>query len=700
MSIPSQDFERIWAAATQECPPQPMGAAGQLVQSIADLLDVDQVEHSSIDPAAFFLVDFSSLGFIGMDLNLLAVLHIPTDDSVAEVQYRLLADFSHMVNITGFCFFIYLTDHPLPHRPEVPPSLRPIFLTRSDLVDLFASRLPQAVLFQIIRRQVPLERMCPFDTTTEAHTDTFRGRRRELDRLVHDLNTSFLISGGRRIGKTSLLKRAYHILRTHRHYRSSQDQRERVFYLNCLTWGDWRDCCIRLAHVIDPRSETRIETGTRNVSYMLQRRSHSAQRPLLLFFDELDAVVDQDGNIGWKFLSVLAEAVSMGWIRVVFAGYRSVARLNTEYRTHPNHQADQTQSNPFQGKLASLFLEPLSRVETHSLLSEPFRSLDIPLREEHSLLERIWQTTNGNPWIVQFYGERLFRLACERSSPEILLQDLDQVESGFELHDLLLAHFLDNTLENGKPMHIERLCAYLLSTNESDSYWAEGDFLTACRRVIQNVVFDDVHSALRTLTQTGILGYTRGHYSFTLPVVKQAIKSTFPEIKAILPVAPEPSATVVVEQTKAPRVFLVHGRNETVRERVARFLENVGIAPVILCEQPNEGRTIIEKVIDYSDVPFAVVLLTADDVGRLASAADDMTRPRVRQNVLFELGYFIGKLGRKSVCALYEPTVEIPSDYNGVLFLELDNQGAWQLSLARELDAAGFEVDMKKVLRR
>jgi predicted nucleotide-binding protein len=97
------------------------------------------------------------------------------------------------------------------------------------------------------------------------------------------------------------------------------------------------------------------------------------------------------------------------------------------------------------------------------------------------------------------------------------------------------------------------------------------------------------------------------------------------------------------------------------KESVARFLEKLDLRPIILHEQPNKGRTVIEKFEAHSDVGFAVVLLTPDDVGGLASSPDKLSR-RARQNVILELGYFIGKLGRAKVCALYKEGVEIPSD--------------------------------------
>jgi predicted nucleotide-binding protein len=97
-------------------------------------------------------------------------------------------------------------------------------------------------------------------------------------------------------------------------------------------------------------------------------------------------------------------------------------------------------------------------------------------------------------------------------------------------------------------------------------------------------------------------------------------------------------------------------------------------------------------------VGFAVILLTADDRGGVKGAEYEKQQPRARQNVIFEFGYFIGKLGRNRVCALYAKGVEIPSDYSGVIYLELDDRGAWRLELAKELKAAQLPIDMNNAL--
>jgi predicted nucleotide-binding protein len=145
------------------------------------------------------------------------------------------------------------------------------------------------------------------------------------------------------------------------------------------------------------------------------------------------------------------------------------------------------------------------------------------------------------------------------------------------------------------------------------------------------------------------------------------------------------------------RVFVVHGHDDGIKESVARFLGKLELEPIVLHEQPNRGRTIIEKFEDHSDVAFAVVLFTPDDVGYPAS---DLTqaKPRARQNVVLELGFFMAALGRDRVCVLYTSGVEVPSDYSGVLYQELDTQGAWRFRLAGEIKAAGIDIDLNKAV--
>lgn len=141
--------------------------------------------------------------------------------------------------------------------------------------------------------------------------------------------------------------------------------------------------------------------------------------------------------------------------------------------------------------------------------------------------------------------------------------------------------------------------------------------------------------------------------------------------------------------SSSQKVFLVHGRDDQWTETVNMFVSEAGMDVVVLREQPGGARTIIEKLEANSDVGFAIVLLTADDQGGLAG---DALRPRARQNVVFELGYFIGLISRSRVVALLEPDVEVFSDIAGVQYIELDSEERWKSMLKRELKHAGLSV--------
>jgi len=146
------------------------------------------------------------------------------------------------------------------------------------------------------------------------------------------------------------------------------------------------------------------------------------------------------------------------------------------------------------------------------------------------------------------------------------------------------------------------------------------------------------------------------------------------------------------------RVFIVHGHDNATKESVARLLEKLGLEPVILHEKPNAGRAIIEKFEEYSEeVAFAIVLLTPDDIA-ISNTDHNARIPRARQNVILELGYFIGKLGRNKVCALKKEGVEIPSDYHGVLYIDIDTEDAWKTKIAQELIQAKVSIKLEGIL--
>ena len=140
------------------------------------------------------------------------------------------------------------------------------------------------------------------------------------------------------------------------------------------------------------------------------------------------------------------------------------------------------------------------------------------------------------------------------------------------------------------------------------------------------------------------------------------------------------------------KVFIVHGHDGELKQSVARIIEKQGIEAIILSEQANQGRTIIEKFEDYSDVDGAICLFTSDDIGKAKNNSVDM--PRARQNVVLETGYFMGKLGRNHIVILADEGIELPSDLSGVVYTNTAN---WQIDLLKELKAIGYMVDFNKL---
>ena len=145
------------------------------------------------------------------------------------------------------------------------------------------------------------------------------------------------------------------------------------------------------------------------------------------------------------------------------------------------------------------------------------------------------------------------------------------------------------------------------------------------------------------------------------------------------------------------KVFIVHGHDDAAKQEMARTLEKGGFEAVILHEQPDKGKTIIEKLLDNMyTVSFAVVLYTECDKGGAKEEPFEKQRYRARQNVVFEHGLLIAKLGRDHVCALVKGNVEYPSDIAGVVYVPMDPNGGWKTQLAKNMIAVGLNVDLNK----
>jgi predicted nucleotide-binding protein len=171
---------------------------------------------------------------------------------------------------------------------------------------------------------------------------------------------------------------------------------------------------------------------------------------------------------------------------------------------------------------------------------------------------------------------------------------------------------------------------------------------------------------------------------------------------------PKQSKTGISEKKPLSKdIFIVHGHSEEMKQTVARVVTKLGLNPIILHEQANEGRTIIDKFeFNAENIQFAIILLSGDDLAAsvkdLEGVKDGNVRERLekraRQNVVFEMGYFAGRLGRNKLFYLLQDGVSKPGDLDGLVYTPYDAVGAWRFELVKELKACGYDVDANRII--
>lgn len=184
------------------------------------------------------------------------------------------------------------------------------------------------------------------------------------------------------------------------------------------------------------------------------------------------------------------------------------------------------------------------------------------------------------------------------------------------------------------------------------------------------------------------------HYSSTAKTINQnGLKALLNHIELIEALINADTRSDLVSSNsdkykeQKDKVFIVHGRDELTRSDVELLLHRIDVEPIILSFQANQGLTLIDKFEKYADVRYAIVLLTPDDFGGLEGT--NTTNLRARQNVIFELGYFYGKLGRSNVCIIMKSDIEVPSDIQGIVYTRFVNKlDEIKSEIYRELTAA------------
>jgi predicted nucleotide-binding protein len=148
-----------------------------------------------------------------------------------------------------------------------------------------------------------------------------------------------------------------------------------------------------------------------------------------------------------------------------------------------------------------------------------------------------------------------------------------------------------------------------------------------------------------------------------------------------------------IKRVSGNTVFIIHGHDGYLKTQVQLLLQRAGVNSIVLHEQPDMGRNIIEKLIEETDkANYAIALLSPDEELKDGSK-------RARQNVILEIGYFLGKLDKSRVKLVKKGDTEIPSDLSGILYENYDEAGSWKIKLCKDLQAAGIFVDLEAVIK-
>jgi len=185
---------------------------------------------------------------------------------------------------------------------------------------------------------------------------------------------------------------------------------------------------------------------------------------------------------------------------------------------------------------------------------------------------------------------------------------------------------------------------------------------------------------------------------YTTDITKEVFKESNKKIKAgELPKKENNKSLKKPVELDKSKVFIVHGHDDLAKTEVARFIEKLNFEAVILHEQASSGKTIIEKIEEHSNVGFGIILYTPCDIGSTKADQENL-KFRARQNVVFEHGYLMARIGRNNVCALVKNEVETPNDISGVVYVPMDYHKAWQVAIAKEMRNSGYDIDMNKVV--
>lgn len=484
-------------------------------------------EHQIVEAPGFIgalsLVNLTSLGIRDLQETFVFVTRDLTTASKAYGLMQLAIEMRRSFGTTGFILLIDLSSdsHDLPHERESNGIVR---LSPVELSEIQSSEKPAAVLFRCVRSQIPFTLPCPFDTTNVATGGMFTGRTSERRKIASNSTANYIITGGRRVGKSSLLEMCHSDTFIDKRYAGP------VILENALTWGTSDDNIARVTKMLAPNlSEYRSWVRGRysGLAHIADAVTNAVSHRHYLFLDELDRVVDEDEVSDWQFFRFLAALSAAGKVRLVCAGFRSMRKLL------------RGRDSPFYRKAKPVELQPLSTPESRALVCNPFDLYDVRISDREKFSLSLHAVTGGFPFMLQHFGEELFSLCSVMKTPVVSHRQVGAIATSNKTRKLVLEHLFDNTREGDLPSKPERLACCLLAEAEKLSNtrvsWSPQEFFDAAATHKRKLSAERIHDAIEELCHAGVFSATSARkYRFAFPMIGQELNARYPRTSTMI----------------------------------------------------------------------------------------------------------------------------------------------------------------------
>jgi hypothetical protein len=314
-----------------------------------------------------------------------------------------------------------------------------VVLDQSSINQIIGAEKPRSALIKISRSQINVQRLSPYETIDPVVGRMFYGRKLEMQQLINSVDKNFVITGCRKIGKSSLILNAFQRMR--------EEQNTFPVFLDCYPYKSIGEFVKQVVTRLEIRELRRMRVD--KFHDFLRRMKKKYKKGITFILDEADRLLEIDKNYGWELFHILSSAHTEGYCRFIITGYRTVFEQSLNL------------DSPIYKFMEPIRIHDLDYDSARALITQPIGDMGIVLVERGKIIEEILKQTSRQPNMIQFICKKLIEIEGERNSNEITLEDVLAVEKSSEYR-----HYISDTfIVNANP--IEQLIAFcMLDDNE------------------------------------------------------------------------------------------------------------------------------------------------------------------------------------------------------------------------------------------